>query len=324
MVPVTLTQLEAFVLVARLGSVKAAAQALGVSEPAVSGALAALRKHLGDPLVSASPQGMTLSAGGQRLVGIASQMINLAAEAEAAIRHAQGAPERLRVAATSTVAEFVAPPLLEAFTSRNPLVEATVGVSSSSEMAALLHERLADVCLGPRLSGEQAVGIHSDPMMRYRLVVVASPAHRTAGADVVPWRALAGDDWLVDPSGMEPASEVGILLRQLRVPDHRVTVFPSQSAALAAAADGQGVAPAISHLVAREIERGAVVRLPVASTPIELLWFLNTLGADRRSAATSALRRFLGTPEAMQAMHRSDGGVPASRFRPPVYVTLWS
>src|SRR4029450_9198452 len=40
---VTLTQLGAFVLVARLGSVKAAATALGVSEPAVSQALAALR-----------------------------------------------------------------------------------------------------------------------------------------------------------------------------------------------------------------------------------------------------------------------------------------
>ena len=39
----TLTQLSAFVLVARLGSVKAAANALGVSEPAVSQALAALR-----------------------------------------------------------------------------------------------------------------------------------------------------------------------------------------------------------------------------------------------------------------------------------------
>ena len=90
----TLTQLEAFVLVARLGSVKAAARVLGVSEPAVSGALAALRKHLGDPLVAATAHGMELTPGGQRLVGIASQMVNLGAEPEAAIRHAQGAPEK--------------------------------------------------------------------------------------------------------------------------------------------------------------------------------------------------------------------------------------
>ena len=36
--------------VARLGSVKAAAQALEVSEPAVSGAVGALRRELGDKL----------------------------------------------------------------------------------------------------------------------------------------------------------------------------------------------------------------------------------------------------------------------------------
>jgi len=45
---VTLTQLNAFVLVARLGSVTSAANALGVSESAVSQALTALRQHLGD------------------------------------------------------------------------------------------------------------------------------------------------------------------------------------------------------------------------------------------------------------------------------------
>ena len=50
----TLTQLSAFVLVARLGSVKAAAYALGVSEPAVSQALAALRRYLDDPLLTRS------------------------------------------------------------------------------------------------------------------------------------------------------------------------------------------------------------------------------------------------------------------------------
>jgi len=322
--PVTLTQLEAFVLVARLGSVKAAAQALGVSEPAVSGALAALRQHLGDPLVMRGTAGMTLTAGGQRLVGIASQMVNLAAEAEAAIRQAQGAPERLRVAATSTVAEFVAPPLLEAFTTRNAQVEASVGVSSTSEMAALLHERLADVCIGPALTGEGARGLESTPMMRYRLLVVASPRHRLAQVPHISWRALADQDWLVDPSGSDDSTEVGQLVARLHLNGERVRVFPSQAAAWAAAADGEGVAPAISHLVSREIDRGALVRLDVVATPVELLWHVSTLPPERRAPGVSALRRFLATPEAMQAMHRSDGGVPASRFRPPVYVTLWS
>ncbi len=57
----TLGQLSAFVLVARLGSVTGAARALGVSEPAVSQALAALRQHHGDRLLVRSAQGMTLT-----------------------------------------------------------------------------------------------------------------------------------------------------------------------------------------------------------------------------------------------------------------------
>ena len=91
----TLTQLNAFVLVARLGSVRAAAGALSVSESAVSQAITALRQDLGDQLITRSQAGMTLTPGGTRLVGIASQIVMLGADAHAAVRAAQGAPEQL-------------------------------------------------------------------------------------------------------------------------------------------------------------------------------------------------------------------------------------
>lgn len=315
----TLAQLEAFVLVARLGSVKAAAQVLGVSEPAVSGALAALRRHLGDLLIARTATGMDLTPGGQRLVPIASQMVNLAVEAEAAIRRAQGSPELLRVVATSTVAEFVARPLLNAFTTRYGPVEATLGVTTAAEMGTLLTERLADVGLGPHLAG-----FDSTPMLRHRLVVVAGPRHPLAGTARVGLATLAEQDWLVDASGADPATESGGLLTQLGVREDRVRVFPSLGAAWSAAADGEGVAPGVTRLVAADVDRGRLVVLPVEGTPVDLMWHANTVDPDRRSPVATRLRRFLGTPDAMQAMHRADGSVPVSRFRPPVYVTLWS
>src|SRR5258707_6848573 len=111
----TLTQLNAFVLVARLGSVRAAASALGVSESAVSQAITALRQDLGDQLITRSQAGMTLTPGGTRLLGTASQIVVLGAEAHAAVRAAQGSPDQLRVVATSTFAEFVAAPPPDVF-----------------------------------------------------------------------------------------------------------------------------------------------------------------------------------------------------------------
>ena len=126
----TLTQLNVFVLVARLGSVTAAANALSVSESAVSQALTALRQHLGDPLVVRSAGGMTLTPGGTRLLSTASQIVALGAEAQAAVRAAQGAPEQLRLVATSAIAEFTMSPMLEAFTRKfSGAVEVSSGVA---------------------------------------------------------------------------------------------------------------------------------------------------------------------------------------------------
>ncbi|HKD87772.1 MAG TPA: LysR family transcriptional regulator [Streptosporangiaceae bacterium] len=314
----TLTQLNAFVLVARLGSVTAAASALGVSEPAVSQALTALRQHLGDQLITRGPAGMTLTPGGSRLLATASQIVVLGAEAHAAVRAAQGAPEQLRVVATSTFAEFVAGPLVEAFTRRFPgPLEVSTGVAVSGEQAVLVANRLADAAFGPGVSAEQAMPVSSEPIFKYRLVVVTAGQSHLRGP-ARQWR------WLVGPAGADPGSETGRLLAQFGVPESNIGVFPSQTAAWAAAADGAGAAPAIEHLVSQQLRRGELSLVELPGLPAEACWHATLLERDHRSSAASALRRFLGTPEAMQLMRSPSAGVPPSRFRPPVYVTIWS
>jgi DNA-binding transcriptional LysR family regulator len=314
----TLTQLNAFVLVARLGSVSAAANALGVSEPAVSQALAALRQHLGDPLVRRGPNGMKLTAGGSRLLATASQIVELGAEAHAAVRAAQGAPEQLRVVATSTIAEFVVSPLTEAFTKRfSGAIEVSAGMAVTREMPVLVANRLADVAIGPNASADRSLPVVGEPIFRYRLVVVASGGSRPRGS-LQQWR------WLVDPSGTDPGTDTGRLLAALRVPENRIGVFPNQTAAWAAAADGAGVAPAAEHLVSQQVRRGELAVVEVPGTPAEACWHATMLERERRSTPASAFRRFLSTPEAMHLMRSPAAGVPPSRFRPPVYVTIWS
>jgi LysR family transcriptional regulator, low CO2-responsive transcriptional regulator len=314
----TLTQLNAFVLVARLGSVTAAANALGVSEPAVSQALSALRLHLGDQLLSRGPAGMTLTAGGSRLLATASQIVVLGAEAHAAVRAAQGAPEQMRVVATSSIAEFVVSPLMEAFTRRFAgSVEVSAGVAVTSEMAVLVANRLADVAIGPGVARDPALPVVSEPIFRYRLVVVTAGQSRLRGS-ARQWR------WLVDPSGADPGSDTGQLLTALGIPENRIGVLPSQTAAWAAAADGAGVAPAVEHLVTQQLRRGELSLVDLPGAPMDACWHATLLERQQRSTAASALRRFLGTPEAMHLMRSPAAGVPPSRFRPPVYVTLWS
>ncbi len=315
---VTLTQLGAFVLVARLGSVRAAADILGVSEPAVSQALAALRRHMGDQLVVRNGNGMALTEGGHRLFGIASQIVALGAEAEAAVRAAKGAPAQVRLLVTSMISEFIAAPLVDAFSQRwAGAFETTSGVATTAEMRVLLPNRLADAALGPDLGGDPGDGLVSEPVLRYRIVMVASPRFKARGG---PGRW----PWLVDPSGTDPDSETSRLLRAFRVPEAQIRVFPNQTAAWAATIDGAGVAPAVASLVVRQLRRGELCVIDTDRTPVNACWYVTTLAFDRRPEAARCLRNFLTTPVALQLMCAPGSGVPPSRFRPPVYVTIWS
>ena len=268
----TLTQLNAFVLVARLGSVTAAASALGVSEPAVSQALTALRQHLGDQLITRGPAGMTLTPGGSRLLATASQIVVLGAEAHAAVRAAQGAPEQLRVVATSTFAEFMAGPLIEAFTRRfagpGRGVDGRRGLRRAGRARREPARRRR---LRPRHQpASRPMPIVSEPIFKYRLVVVTAGHARLRGP-ARQWR------WLVDPSGADPGSATGRLLAQLGVPESNIGVFPSQTAAWAAAADGDGRrardrAPGVAAAAA-----GRAVPRRVPGLPVEACWYATLL-----------------------------------------------
>ena len=318
----TLTQLKVFVLVTRLGSVKAAATTLGVSEPAVSQALAALRQHLGDPLIVRTGTTMELTPAGQRIVGMASQMVSLAIDAEMAARSSNNAPELLRIVATSTIADAIAPSLLHSFASRVINVEINLGIATAEEMTVLLEERLADVALGSLPAG-RSNKLAVQPLLRWRMVVVARSDHRLA-ARRCQFSDLSNETWLVDPSGLDPHTEVAKLIAQLRIPEERIRVFPNQAAAIAAAVTGEGIAPAVDHLLGDLRATPTLVRLAVDGTPRDSLWHASTLAADRRTSMAGRFARFLSTPDALHEMHHLGLGVSATRFKPPIYVTIWS
>jgi DNA-binding transcriptional LysR family regulator len=308
-------------LVARLGSVRAAADTLGVSEPAVSKAIASLRQHLGDALLVRDGNGMRLTEGGSRLIAIATQMVSLAADAEAAVasvRTGETATANLRLVVDSMIAEFFAGPLTEAFIKRRAgAVQVTFGVATSREMRALVCDRLADIALGPMLACEQDERLMSVPFLRYPLVIAAAPGTRLTGPPSL-WR------WLIGPSGADPGSEVGGLLRRLRVPDRRISVFGHETAAWAAAAGGAGVVPAVAGLIAGHVRRGELFTVTLESPPPRPCWYATTLKPEHRTTATTQLLNFLATPDAMQIMCPTGTGVPPSRLKPPVYVTIWS
>src|SRR5690242_899509 len=144
----TFSQLRAFALVAELGSLRAAAEALGVSEPAVSAAMAALRSDLGDPLFTRTAGGIRLTAGGRALAARARELVRLADRARREVTSATSTGG-LRAVATAACAEHAAGPVVRAFTRRFPGSAVHVSVGSVESGALALADDVADIVLGP-------------------------------------------------------------------------------------------------------------------------------------------------------------------------------
>jgi DNA-binding transcriptional LysR family regulator len=317
---VTFTQLRTFALVAELGSLRAAALALGVSEPAVSAAVAALRADLGDALFVRTGTGISLTPGGRALAGHARELVRLADRTRRDVAQATSTG-RLRALATAACAEHAAAPLVDAFTRRVPGRTVHVTTGSTDCAAEALADDVADIALGVRPVPLPGQALDSVPFLRYSRVVVAAPGHPLASRDTIPVAELSGSSWLAGPAGIEPGTEEE---RWLTASGAALPVVPldSETEALAAVRGGHGVLLALGHLVRADIRRGTLVRLPVEGTPVTGMWWATVPGQGRASAGARALQRFLTTPDATTALLARPPR--PERTRPTVRVELWS
>jgi DNA-binding transcriptional LysR family regulator len=315
----TLTQLRTFALVARLGSLRAAAAELGVSEPAVSAALGALRTDLGDPLFVRAGGGIELTAGGRALAVHAREIVGLADRARREVAaSATATPGRLRVLATAACEEHAAGPLVDAFTARVPGAAVDVVRADARAMATALAEDGCDLALGLRPLPLPGHRVESVPFLRHQRVVVVGPGHRLAtSSGPVPVAELLAEPWLTGPAGLEEGSAELRWARALPGPP-RLERHDSEADALAAVRAGHGIMLALGHAVRDELRGGSAVSLPVAGTPLPDLWWASLPGPGA-SAAARALCRFLTTPDATTALMSG-----RARARPTVRVALWS
>lgn len=320
----TLSQLRAFALVARLGSLRAAAAALGISEPAVSSALAALRMDLGDPLFVRAGGGIALTPGGRALADHAQEIVGLAEQVRRDVAHAQSSIGGLRVLATAAFAEHAAGRLLDTFTKRVPGSLVDVVVEAAADVGSLLMDHSYEIALGARPAAAAGPTMDVVPFLRYQRILVAAAAHPLSKLPgPVPITQLLAHPWFSGPAGVEEFTEEGRWLSSLEaVPE--IVHLTSETDALAAVRAGEGIMLALGHIVRAEIQDGSLAHLPVTGTPIHGLWWASTL--DHRRATTSArtLQRFVTTAEATAAMLAPGGSRGLARRGSKVHVALWS
>lgn len=188
-------QVRAFVTVARLGNVTKAADALCVTQPAVTAQIKGLESSLGVALFDRSGGRMTLTRAGEKLLPQAEALLTAAGELRGAARHLQGELSgRIDLGLPGETTEFLRLGPLAAGVQRDlPLVELHARSSSVGE--------LLDQVRGGALSAAYSISVHPPRDLQwqalrsvcYRIAIPTklAPAMQRGG-----WRVLAGLPWV--------------------------------------------------------------------------------------------------------------------------------
>ncbi|MGE4323679.1 MAG: LysR substrate-binding domain-containing protein [Sphingobium sp.] len=202
-----LTALEAFVQVARLGSVKAAAEELALSTPALSRRVQALERFIGRPLFDRKHQALEINGDGQRLLDDIAPALDAVSQALETIQSG-GNQLRLRLGVMPLFATQRLFPRLGALRALHPQLhidiettphavarlgeglDAAIVLAKDIDPALYAHELDHDevYLIGRRELLEQAGGLTSPEALTQHTVLL----HRDMGLAFETWKEAAG------------------------------------------------------------------------------------------------------------------------------------
>ncbi len=296
---ITLTQLRAFLAVVRTGSVRAASDELVVTQPSVSAALSSLSREVGAELTERAGRGIRLSAAGSAFAPYAAHVVGLLEGGTRAAREAEerGAQE-LRIAAVTTAAERILPPLLLGFARRAPEVRIAVEVGNRDVVFRRLADHDADVAIAGR--SPQGSELHSEPFLENTMALIAPADDPLALRDDVRSPELADRTWLLREkgSGTRAFNEAFLARHELHP---RILTLGSNGAIVEGVRAGLGVSVVSRVTVALELDAGLLSTLPVAGLP-ERRWYAHRSSVGPVRPSVETWLAYVGSTDARDAL----------------------
>lgn len=292
----TLDQLRIFIAVAEREHVTRAARALGLTQSAVSSAIAALEARHDTRLFDRVGRHIELTAAGRLFLDEARGVLARAHAAELMLSEL-GSLGRgtLNVHASQTIASYWLPAQLVRFREAYPRIEVRLAAANTETVARAVLEGSAD--LGFVEGAVKIPALASVEVGADRLVLVVGAAHPLARRKRVGLAELAGAAWVVREAGSGTRSEVEAALTAMKLPVHAREIaleLPSNEAVRAAVEAGAGVAGLSDLVAAPGLEAGTLRRLDV---DMPARPFLALRHRERRlSKAAEALLACCGRP----------------------------
>lgn len=288
----TLHQLRIFKSVVDHHSYTRAAEALSLTQPAVTHQMQALSRAVGHPLLSPNRRSPELTAVGKVLYDRAGRILAAVGDAESAIDDlTELRAGEVRVAGDTTVGTYVLPDALSGFHRLHPEVELSLDVVNRSGVRDLVLGGSADFGVVGRLWDDDALA--AEPFFQNELMCFSAPSHPLVEREPLQPAQLLEGPLLLRERGSGTRESAERILMEAGVVARSTMDLASNGALKRAVAGGLGVTVLSTFAVQLEVQLGLLRPLRVEGFPVRRQWHV-TWAADRLlSAAAQSFRAYL-------------------------------
>ncbi|EBA07951.1 LysR family transcriptional regulator [Sagittula stellata] len=199
--------LRVILAIADAGSITAASQDLGVSQPALSASLRQAEEIVGLPLFDRTARRARPTAAGETLIPEARRILSDVDRATDRLRDlAAGRIGQLSIASLpSAVTEIVAP-ALRRFVSAYPGIRVAVRDALNAEVSRAI--RSGEVDLGFGVAGEEERDLSADVVRTDSFIAVLPAGHRLCAQETVSWSDFAAETLVEGAAGSNTRASV--------------------------------------------------------------------------------------------------------------------
>ncbi|NKN31771.1 LysR family transcriptional regulator [Marichromatium bheemlicum] len=258
-------RLQVFHTVARLLSFTKAAEALHMTQPAVTFQVRQLEDQFDTRLFDRTHNRISLTDAGRVVYEASDRIFELYAEMENAVRELTGEVSgTLTIGASTTIAEYLLPRLLGEFKGCYPDVAIQLKVANTDSVLAMVETNAIDLGIVEAPVGNKNLVVET--CQRDQLVAIMPPGHPLAALEVVPFEQLLRYPFICREEGSGTRNvirdylrEQGFCLEALKV----VLELGSPEAVKGAVEAGMGVSVLSQATLAKEQRLGTLVAVPL-------------------------------------------------------------
>ncbi len=253
--------------IADAGSFTAAAQALNISQPALSNSIAALEKSLGVRLFERTHQGATLTDFGQVLYGYAQTLETVLARAGEEIEHKRhGFAGGLIVGATPVASAEIVPEAVARLMADVPNASVSVVDGVDDALADALKRGELDLIVSPITVRAEFPDIEDEILLPDSFVLVARPHTSWARLNAVQLEQLRDATWVMPNIGSSTRKHIETLFLTAGEPwPSRVVSMTSTLAITSLVMRTDFVAVMSRQLVQTEVRVGLLAAIPLSN-----------------------------------------------------------